>query len=268
MAKDPAFLMYSKDWLTDTAEYMPDEKGVYIDLLCYQHQNKGLPTNTERLAKMVGVSHEQFLKIWDAISHHFDQMDNRLVNRKLKGIMTERETKSLINTITGTFAGLLRLGNFSAKQYKYLKDSFKADEFVKYPKNEISKRLTEWITERLDSWLKSIGNEDETYIELLNKVLAENNFDLPEGFKDLIIEWLKYKSQKRETYKEDGLRKFINKFLKDCGGNLTIAREMLDYSMGNNYSGLFKDKNKKNETLDGHSERGVKRINDYWNRPV
>jgi len=70
--KDPAFLMYSKDWLEGTAEYMPDEKGVYIDLLCHQHQKGSLPCDKIRLARMTGLSVEQFSKIWEIINVHFD----------------------------------------------------------------------------------------------------------------------------------------------------------------------------------------------------
>jgi uncharacterized protein YdaU (DUF1376 family) len=36
--KDPAFLMYSKDFLTGTYFMSYEEKGKYIELLCLQHQ--------------------------------------------------------------------------------------------------------------------------------------------------------------------------------------------------------------------------------------
>ena len=38
MAKDPAFLFYSSDFLTGTADMTNEEKGQYITLLCLQHQ--------------------------------------------------------------------------------------------------------------------------------------------------------------------------------------------------------------------------------------
>ena len=61
--KDPAFLFYSKDWIEGTAELMPDEKGVFVDLLAHQHQKKGLPTDVNRLARLVGLSFEEFEKM-------------------------------------------------------------------------------------------------------------------------------------------------------------------------------------------------------------
>ncbi|MFA5307570.1 MAG: DUF1376 domain-containing protein [Candidatus Babeliales bacterium] len=155
--KDPAFLFYSKDWIEGTAEYMPEEKGVYIDLLCFQHQRGGIPIETVRLAKMVGLPEEQFIKIWSVISDHFEVMDNRLVNRKLYDLMTDRSSKSLTNTISGTFAGLLRNGNFNKNQYNYLKKHFNIDDFIELGKERLTERITEWIQKRL----KSIEDENE-----------------------------------------------------------------------------------------------------------
>ena len=235
--KDPAFLMYSKDWIEGTAEYMPDEKGVYIDLLCHQHQRDGLPTEIFRLAKMVGLSVEEFTKIWDVISIHFKEVDNRLVNQKLKEVMNQRSDKGKVNTITGTFAGLLRLGKYTSKQYKYLKDNFKVSDFINIEKENITECLTDWLTECLKS-IEDV-NENETYIFTFKKVIAENEILLPDGFKSLILEWLKYKSEKGQSYKETGLKTFIKTFLKDCNSNLITARQMLDNSMSKNYAGLF-----------------------------
>lgn len=39
MAKDPAFLFYSSDFLTGTAFFTNEQIGKYIRLLCYQHQH-------------------------------------------------------------------------------------------------------------------------------------------------------------------------------------------------------------------------------------
>jgi hypothetical protein len=239
MAKDPAFLFYPKDWLSGTAEYMPDEKGVYIDLLCHQHQNGSLPIDTERLARIVGLSHESFLKIWSVISVHFEQTDNRLVNRKLNQLTIKRAKKSLINTINGTFAGLLKMGNYDAKTYKYLKSEFDASCFVSCDKSNLTNRINEWITERL----KSIGNGNiSNYVLLFNKVITENKIELSKEFQDLFLEWLKYKSEKGQTYKETGLKSLLIKTMADCEGDPIILRNMILYSTSKNYDGLFKEK--------------------------
>jgi hypothetical protein len=154
MAKDPAFLFMSKDWIEGTAEFMPDEKGVFIDLMCHQHQKGDLPSDTVRLARMVGLEHQEFLRIWKVVGTKFKQIGERLVNRKLSEIMTERSEKGWKNTISGTFASLLRLGNFAPEQYKLLRKNFKVEDFFDSDKQILTERLTEWI----EGCLKSIGN--------------------------------------------------------------------------------------------------------------
>lgn len=274
MSKDPAFLMYSKDWLEGTAEFMPDEKGVFIDLLCHQHQKGSLPGDTERLARLVGLSHPEFMRIWDVVKEKFihydnrtvdqmvDQMDNRLINRKLNSVIGKRVKKGRINTVSGTFAALLRVGNYTSQQKNHLKSKFITASFIEYEKHELTERLTEWITERLAEWSKSIGNI-YSYKDLFFKVIKDNNIVLPEKFDELIFVWLKYKSEKGQTYKETGLKTLITTFLKDSNSDYDTGRRMLDYSMSKNYAGLFKEKI--NGTPQQSNQRSDKRVNDYWN---
>lgn len=49
MAKDPAFLFYSQDFLVGTMAMPFDERGRYITLLCYIHQNGHISEETIRL---------------------------------------------------------------------------------------------------------------------------------------------------------------------------------------------------------------------------
>ena len=191
---------------------------------------------------MVGLSHESFLKVWSVIHVHFEQtndrMDNRLVNQKLYQLTVRRAEKSLINTINGTFAGLLRVGNYDAKTYKHLKSEFDASRFISCNKDDLSERISEWITERS----KSIGNGNiSNYILLFNKVITEYKIELTEEFKSLFLEWLKYKSEKGQTYKETGLKSLIIKAMNDCENDPAILRDMILFSTSKNYAGLFKD---------------------------
>lgn len=45
MAKDPAVLFYTSDFLTGTAFFTDEQRGQYIRLLCEQHQNGHIPEN-------------------------------------------------------------------------------------------------------------------------------------------------------------------------------------------------------------------------------
>ena len=55
--------------------------------------------------------------------------------------------------------------------------------------------------------------------------------------------WLAYKKEKRQTYKPRGLEALKKKLLQLSSGNPEYAKVIVEYSMGNNYTGLFAPKN-------------------------
>lgn len=156
--KDPAFLFYSKDWIQGTAKLMPEEKGIYIDLLAHQHQDKSLPIDTKRLARIVGLSQTDFLPIWDNIKDKFLEKDNRLVNRKLTELMTERLDLGWKNKINGTMAAVFRLSEAPYDSKFLVKKEFDYKNFLDIKPTELTGSITEWFNERLGIRLKSIAN--------------------------------------------------------------------------------------------------------------
>lgn len=157
--KDPAFLFYPKDWIQGTAKLMPEEKGVYIDLLAHQHQDGDLPNNTKRLARIVGLSESEFLPIWDTLKSKFKEIqNNRLVNRKLTELMTERSEKGLKNKIIGTLAAVVRLSDAPYDLKFQAKKTFNYSDFLAVEQPKLTECITEWFMERL----KSIGNGNAT----------------------------------------------------------------------------------------------------------
>lgn len=152
MAKDPALLLYTKDWIEGTGEMSPSEKGVYIDLLAHQHQKGDLPSDTSRLCRLVSLSENDFLPIWETVHKKFELKENgRLHNRRLTETVakrsTKRSTKSHTNSITGRFAVLIRSvePNFRDE----IKKRFKIDDFNHFSTETATERLTEWFAERL-----------------------------------------------------------------------------------------------------------------------
>lgn len=68
----------------------------------------------------------------------------------------------------------------------------------------------------------------------------------PAGFEKVIEEWLEYKKQKRQSYStEMGLQKFITRLKNLSGGDPEKAQQIIDYSMANNYAGIFELKETK-----------------------
>lgn len=172
--KDPAFLFYSKDWIEGTAEFMPNEKGVFIDLLAHQHQKTGLPTDLNRLARLVGLSLLEFSEIWKVIGDKFIEVDGRFFNKRLLKVMNERGEKGKKNTIIGIFSGILRKEKPTKKEYNFIKNAFNADDFMQFDSERLSERISEWYKERL----KSIVNENEDVNEDKDENTTVNIIDL------------------------------------------------------------------------------------------
>ena len=55
--------------------------------------------------------------------------------------------------------------------------------------------------------------------------------------------WLAYKKEKRQKYQPRGLAALKKKLLQLSNGNPEYAKVIVEYSMGNNYAGLFAPKN-------------------------
>lgn len=61
--------------------------------------------------------------------------------------------------------------------------------------------------------------------------------------KEALEMWLAYKKEKRQTYKPRGLEALKKKLLQLSNGNPEYAKVIVEYSMGNNYTGVFAPKN-------------------------
>lgn len=166
--KDPAFLFYSKDWIEGTAEMMPEEKGVYIDLLAYQHQRGYLPSDTKRLARLVRMGVDEFNEIWKHISNKFERDGERTLNRKLEQVMNERADKGETNKIIGIFGHLCRNSEAKRSDVNKIRKEFKASNFKGIDSERLSERITEWFAERLAS-LEDVNEDVNKDLDLGNK---------------------------------------------------------------------------------------------------
>jgi uncharacterized protein YdaU (DUF1376 family) len=157
--KDPAFLFYPKDWLQGTSKLMPEEKGVYIDLLAHQHQDGKLPNDIKRLARMVGMSEPDFLQIWATLKVKFVQTnDNHLVNQKLTKVSTKRESDSKLKKIAGTFASIIRTSKIDYAKKQEIKKLFNTNDFVDCAEPELYQVVTNWFVRANQSIAIAIEN--------------------------------------------------------------------------------------------------------------
>lgn len=82
MAKDPAFLFYSSDFLTGTMTLSDEQVGKYIRLLCLQHQKGEL---TEKELLKVSCNDSEILEKFEK------QTNGNFINKKLRSVMDQRK---------------------------------------------------------------------------------------------------------------------------------------------------------------------------------
>lgn len=80
-----------------------------------------------------------------------------------------------------------------------------------------------------------------------NDIDYDNDIDIiysiSENFQKIFDRWLKYKAGRKQSYKtDDSKNTALRKLIKFSGGDETIANEIIDSAIGNNYSGFFEIK--------------------------
>lgn len=80
----------------------------------------------------------------------------------------------------------------------------------------------------------TITNTDDSY----NDIFQEYN--LSDKVKDSIIKWLTYKKEKKQTYKDTGLKTLLNKLVEQikAQGEQNVI-DSIEYSISNNWSGIY-----------------------------
>lgn len=98
MAKDPAFMFYTNDWLSSTIRVLmsPAQRGAYIDLLCHQWNDEtcSLPDDDEVLAVLSGLGEGWLNGSCDLLRRCFPKSDTlvgRIANKKLLELKDERD---------------------------------------------------------------------------------------------------------------------------------------------------------------------------------
>lgn len=81
---------------------------------------------------------------------------------------------------------------------------------------------------------------EEQQAEVVEEVKPQEEIYICQEALDM---WLAYKKEKHQTYKPRGLEALKKKLLQLSSGNPEYAKVIVEYSMGNNYTGLFAPKN-------------------------
>lgn len=236
---DPAFLFYAKDWLEGTAEMSAAEKGIYIDLLCFQHQRGFIPEDTKRIASMVGMKEDDFLNYWEYIKGKFKVLSpGKLINEKLLRVAGERSEHSKMRTILGTFGGQLRALKTAEKNKEKIRKAFNYKEFLDVEDSLLASCLAIWLAKSQANTKQIIEDGDAIEDEINNIIRYPFNSEI---FKKSWELWLSYKKQQFGfTYQPIGMQAALDDLEKLAGaGNEQKASELILYAMGKNWQGFY-----------------------------
>lgn len=197
----------------------PEEKGVFIDLLAHQHQKGNLPCETNRLARITGLSLEQFEKIWSGISPKFVTITtpdgDRMVNQKLTRVVSDRKEDAKKKQIAGMFGTLCRTSKLARPVITEIKKSFKVDDFMAIPDQELTTCITTWF----NGWSPFLANAIED---------ANANSSLPESVHT-------FPSEKRNPENRFSTPRFAlmgeTKFLEEMKLKHKASSEDIDYRL-------------------------------------
>jgi len=237
-------LFYTKDWLTGTAEMEPAEKGIYIDLICYQQINGSLPMDVNKLAKLCGLSPGQFQELWAGIKHKFIEVDGRLVNQRVKQVVEQTANRALKNKINGSLPRIIEkfdLKKTEKKQvYSMIYESINYNDFLKKSDSEIKQTLNQMV-DQMVNYIANANGDANANGEEKEIIYPWNEIE----FSQIWEFWKKYKKEQfRFVYKEIGEQGALSKLSELSDGKLEIAMLIIKQSIQNGWSGLFTLKGK------------------------
>lgn len=91
MAKDPAFLFYTNDFLTGIADLTMEERGQYITLLCLQHQKGHLTNKMIRLCVGNATADVMQKFIKDADGNYYNERLDVEIAKRAEHSVKQRE---------------------------------------------------------------------------------------------------------------------------------------------------------------------------------
>jgi uncharacterized protein YdaU (DUF1376 family) len=224
MAKDPAFLFYSADFTVGTQFFTAEQVGIYIRLLCAQHQHGRL---YEHHMKIICGSYDFHSDILRVVKEKFivDEQ-GRFFNERLE-VETQKRAAYSKSRGENRSKGLLK------KQLENNHMNIISSSYDNHMENENENINTDDIV--IKKTKKDKPKKEQTYSLI---------FPVPE-MEAIWVSWAMYKkSQHGFTYKAvDSAQIAINNLWALSGNNASMAQEIANYSIGNGYKGFFKPNN-------------------------
>lgn len=122
MSADSLAMMpwFPRDFLASTRAMRLAERGAYRELLDYQWEMRVLPADHDRLARLIGVTLDEFRDLWPAIESKFVAVDGGIQNERLeqhrKKSLEQRDKKRRAADLTNAKRDAKRNGERNAER--------------------------------------------------------------------------------------------------------------------------------------------------------
>lgn len=223
MAKDPAFLFYSSDFLSGVTDLTMEERGQYITLLCLQHQKGALSEKTIRLSVgSVSV---------DVLSKFEKDEDGNFYNKRLFSEIEKRAFFTQSRRNNGVKGG-------RPKKDKKPNGKPYAKPNGKPIKNHMGNENENEIIIKDDDMKGGAGGKQKL-----------NFGSLQDSFSEKWQIWIQYKKEQfKQSYKNPESEQLaINGLIELSGGDCIIAEKIINQSISNLWKGLFELKASQND---------------------
>lgn len=235
MAKDPAILFYTSDFISGTITMSHEQRGKYILLLCIQHQ-KGYLTEKD----MLNICNSYDEDIWCKFKKEGENYYNERMRNEAEKRANYAES---------------RRNNRKKKEPSNNEDmkniSFTYDKHMENENVNINKDINK------EGGTGETKPKKDPDIALLEKLQTEPLL-VP-----VVYDWLKYKRTRGERYKSDkSVSLFISNLTKYSGGEISKARQIIEQSMANNWAGIFELK----KQVSFGTPKPEMEVNSKWGR--
>jgi len=217
MAKDPAVLFYTNDFLTGTFTMSDEQVGKYIKLLCLQHQ-KGLLSEKDMLSICKSYDEDIFAK--------FIKTDAGFYNQRMKDEADKRKQ----------YSESRRKNKMKKKDDEHMINI--SESYVSHMENENEDEIIN-INKDKNISKNAKSKKEETELVFIS-----------DEWKGLWAEWKEYRlTQTKKWFKSNKYEQMaINKLVKESDENLETAQKMVVQSMEKNWIDIYKLKIENNVT--------------------
>lgn len=225
----PYLPLYIQDFLTDEKliECSASATGIYIRLMCIMHKS-------------------------DEYGVILLKQKDKQTNKQIKNFALKlaRFMPYPIQEIEQGLEELLEAGVIQNGGDRLMQKRMVRDNEISEVRSEAGKKgglKTQRFAKAKVKANSEYENENEDINNKENKGAKKFNFDfVEEQFKDVFNSWLQYKKERKETYKtQTSLEACYRNLKKLSSNNPEVAKEIIENSFANNWSGLFAIKNNK-----------------------